>query len=653
MGGGASFPENPLGVITSKQEGDINGDVYRSASLKEDDLICKLGEATTLHENFEAALAAGPEKPYLGVREGDGYVWESYKQCGVRRTNFGAGLVQLGMKPQSFLGIYSINCPEWTIADLACSSQSITTVSLYDTLGPAACQYIVQQSGIETVVYQKKNFDALLEIAAACDSMKTLIQIQPLDDDQKAKAKEVGMELLSFAEVEKIGVDNAVDFNPPQPEDLFTLCYTSGTTGDPKGVMLSHKNIISCVGGMSSLAIRLFADHPELPVIEISYLPCAHIYERVNQTLMTYMGGQIGFFGGSILTLVEDIGILQPTYFPAVPRLLNKLYAKIMAGVTENGGIKAMLFNKAVDSKTKALKNGYNTDSLWDKLVFSKIQARLGGRVKMIATGSAPIARHVMDFVRIAFACPVVEGYGQTECGGVATATHPVDYTTGHVGAPLPSMEIRLQSCPDLDYLIEDKPNPRGEICLRGPSICQGYYKMEEKTAETIDEDGWLHTGDIGMWLTNGTLKIIDRKKNLFKLAQGEYVAPEKVENVYGGCKWVLQSFVHGDSLKASLIAVVIPNFEVLVPYAKENGFPEDPAELVKDEAIKKMIMEDMRAVGKSLGLHGFEQVRDIILDSEEFTLENGLMTPTFKLKRPQTLKKYKAQIDIQYEALQ
>ena len=246
------------------------------------------------------------------------------------------------------------------------------------------------------------------------------------------------------------------------------------------------------------------------------------------------------------------------------------------------------------------------------------------------------------------------EGYGMTESACVISKTHESDFSCGHVGSPVPCCEMKLESVPDMNYTTKDAPYPRGEVCVRGPSVFAGYYRAKDKTDEVVDADGWLHTGDIGLWLPGGRLKIIDRKKNIFKLAQGEYVAPEKIENIYARSKFVAQSFVHGDSLQPYLVAVVVPDEEVLIPWAKKNAHPHagDFRRLCKDPVVLKTIFGSMKSVGADAGLKGFEQVRAIHLHDELFSVENGLFTPTFKLKRPQARDKFGREIERMYREL-
>jgi len=326
------------------------------------------------------------------------------------------------------------------------------------------------------------------------------------------------------------------------------------------------------------------------------------------------------------------------------------LYDKVMSKVTENGGIGKALFDNAFAAKQEGLEEGYLTHTVWDPLVFSKVQTQLGGRVRMMITGSAPLSDKVMDFLRICFACPVIEGYGQTESTSAATTTLPWDTKCGHVGVPVGSAEIKLVDVPEMDYLTKDNP-PRGEVCFRGPLSSPGYYKDPQKTAELIDKYGWSHTGDIGMLLPNGNLKIIDRKKNIFKLSQGEYVAPEKLENVFIQSKWVMQCFIYGDSLKSSVVGIVVPDPEAVKEWAKSQGRSgDDVPALCNDPVFVKQVQDDMVTVGKANQLKGFELPSKITLQAEAFSIENDILTPTFKIKRTQAKAKFQPLIDKMYE---
>uniref|UniRef100_A0A8C1JXY4 Arachidonate--CoA ligase n=1 Tax=Cyprinus carpio TaxID=7962 RepID=A0A8C1JXY4_CYPCA len=356
-------------------------------------------------------------------------------------------------------------------------------------------------------------------------------------------------------------------------------------------------------------------------------------------------GARVGFYQGDISLLMDDIKTLKPTFFPVVPRLLNRIYDKILGSVTSP--LRRAILHYAVRRKQAELSSGVvRNNSLWDRLIFNKIQASLGGNLRFILTASAPISPTVLSFLRATLGCLIFEGYGQTECTAGCTFSMPGDWSAGHVGAPLPCAMVKLTDIPDMNYYAK---NGEGEICIRGHSVFRGYLKDEERTGEALDADGWLHTGDVGQWLPNGTLRIVDRKKHIFKLSQGEYIAPEKIENVYTRCVAVLQVFVHGDSLQSHLIGVVVPDPEVFVDWAKERGIVGSYEELCQNPDVKKAVLEDMTAVGKEAGLKSFEQVKDLYLHPEMFSVSNGLLTPTLKSKRVDLRRVFSEQIAQMY----
>ena len=322
------------------------------------------------------------------------------------------------------------------------------------------------------------------------------------------------------------------------------------------------------------------------------------------------------------------------------------------------------MFYTALSAKAARLESGQLTHALFDKLLFNKIKVALGmDHLRFMVTGSAPLASNVMIFFRCMLGVPVLEGYGQTEGAAGATLGNVEDMASvGHVGGPINCCEIVLMDVPDMGYMSSDKVHQgvpcqgRGEICIRGPNVFIGYYKDEEKTRETIDEEGWLHSGDIGLWTMSGNLQIIDRKKNIFKLAQGEYVAPEKIELILSRSLYIAQCFVYGDSFQSYLVAIVVPDEEVVNKWAADVQLePEGNTknfsleDLCKNEQLLGEIMNDIRTLSTSNGLTSFETVRAVYLESALFSVNNGLLTPTFKLKRQQLAKKYRNQIDDLY----
>ncbi|XP_032922218.1 long-chain-fatty-acid--CoA ligase 5 isoform X2 [Catharus ustulatus] len=641
-------------VDLNKQSIGIEGGARRGALLTDNNLLSYYFEdAKTLYEVFQRGVSISGNGGCLGYRKPkQPYQWLTYKQVSDRTKYLGSGLLQKGCKPSSdqYIGIFAQNRPEWIISEYACYTYSMVAVPLYDTLGPEAIVYIVNKAEISVVICDTPaKAEVLLK---NCEEKKTpclkiIILMDLFDKELQDRGAKVGIEILSLQEVEELGRNNIKDPVPPKPEDLSVVCFTSGTTGNPKGAMLTHQNVVSNAAAF----LRCTENTIECTSsdVAISYLPLAHMFERVVQAVVYSCGAKVGFFQGDIRLLTDDMKTLKPTLFPVVPRLLNRMYDKIQSGA--NTPVKNFMLKFAVFMKMAEIKQGIiRNDSIWDKLVFKKVQETMGGKVRIMVTGAAPISPSVLTFLRAALGCQIFEGYGQTECSAGSTFSMPGDWTTGHVGAPLACNIIKLDDVEEMSYFSS---NNEGEVCIKGPNVFKGYLKDPEKTAEAIDKDGWLHTGDIGKWLPNGTLKIIDRKKNIFKLAQGEYIAPEKIENVYIESAAVAQVFVHGESLRSFLVGIVVPDAEMLPEFAGKLGVKGSFEELCKNPVMKKAILDDMIRLGREAGLKSFEQVKDLYIHTELFSVENGLLTPTLKAKRGDVVKFFQKEIDALYSSSQ
>lgn len=609
-------------------------------------------EIETLHDNFVHAVKTFGDYKYLGTRvQADGmigdYTWMTYGEAGAAREAIGSALRFHGLQKGACIGLYFINRPEWLIVDHACTAYSYISVPLYDTLGPDAVKFVVNHADVQAIFCVPETLNTLLSFISEIPSVRLIVVVGGVDEHLPSLPLASGVKLRSYTKLFSEGRSSLQPFIPPKPEDVATICYTSGTTGTPKGVVLTHNNLISSVAGFC-MAIKFNpAD------IYISYLPLAHIYERSNQIMSVYYGVAVGFYQGDNLKLLDDLSALRPTVFCSVPRLYNRIYDGIINAVKSSGVLKERLFKAAYNSKKQALMSGRNPSPMWDRLVFNKIKEKLGGRVRFMGSGASPLSPDVMDFLRVCFGCQVLEGYGMTETSCVISSVDQGDNLSGHVGSPNPACEIKLVDVPEMNYTSEDQPHPRGEICVRGPTIFQGYYKAEVQMREVIDDDGWLHTGDIGLWLPGGRLKIIDRKKNIFKLAQGEYIAPEKVENVYTKCRFVSQCFIYGDSFNSSLVAVVAVEPDVLRDWAVSEGIKyDDLGQLCNDPRARAAVLADMDLVGKEALLRGFEFAKAVTLVPEPFTMENGLLTPTFKVKRPQAKEYFAKAISNMYAEL-
>uniref|UniRef100_A0A8U7NN30 Arachidonate--CoA ligase n=1 Tax=Corvus moneduloides TaxID=1196302 RepID=A0A8U7NN30_CORMO len=565
-------------------------------------------DARTMYEVFRRGFSISENGPCLGFRKPkQPYQWLSYKEVAERAEALGSGLLQQGCKPSTkqFIGVFAQNRPEWIISELACYTYSMVVVPLYDTLGPGAIRYIVNTADISTVICDKpEKARILLDHVERRETpgLSSIILMDPFEKELMERGKRCGVHIQTMQEVE------------------VNLCFRPG---NPKGAMLTHGNVVADFSGFLKVTEKVI--FPRQDDVLISFLPLAHMFERVIQSVVYCHGGRIGFFQGDIRLLSDDMKALRPTIFPVVPRLLNRMYDKIFSQADTS--LKRWILEFAARRKKAEVRNGIiRNDSLWDKLFFNKIQ------VSDLRSESE-----------------VYEGYGQTECTAGCTFTTPGDWTSGHVGAPLPCNLIRLKDVEELNYFAS---KGEGEICVKGPNVFKGYLKDEERTAEALDQEGWLHTGDIGKWLPNGTLKIIDRKKHIFKLAQGEYIAPEKIENIYIRSDPVAQIYVHGDSLQAFLVGIVVPDSEVMPGWAKKRGFEGTYAELCKNKELQQAIMEDMVRLGKESGLQSFEQVKAIYIHSDMFSVQNGLLTPTLKAKRPELRDYFKKQIEELYSSI-
>ncbi|CAK7294845.1 Long-chain-fatty-acid--CoA ligase 1 [Vulpes lagopus] len=651
----------------------------RSPLLDSDEpLVYFYDDVRTMYEGFQRGIQVSNDGPCLGSRKPDQpYEWLSYKQVAEIAECVGSALIQKGFKtaPDQFIGIFAQNRPEWVIIEQGCFAYSMVVVPLYDTLGTEAITYIINKAELSLVFVDKPDKANLLLDGVEnklIPGLKIIVLMDSYGIDLLERGKRCGVEILSMKAMEDLGRANRQRPKPPAPEDLAVICFTSGTTGNPKGAMITHRNIVSDCSAFVKVTENIISPSPDdtlisfLPlahmferVVEkvlalnasdthISFLPLAHMYEQLLQCVMLCHGAKIGFFQGDIRLLMDDLKALQPTIFPVVPRLLNRMFDRIFGQA--NTTLKRWLLDFASKRKEAELRSGIiRNNSLWDKLIFHKIQSSLGGKVRLMITGAAPVSATVLTFLRAALGCQFYEGYGQTECTAGCCLTVPGDWTAGHVGSPMPCNLIKLVDVEEMNYLAA---KGEGEVCVKGPNVFKGYLKDPAKTAEVLDKDGWLHTGDIGKWLPNGTLKIIDRKKHIFKLAQGEYIAPEKIENIYVRSEPVAQVFVHGESLQAFLIAIVVPDVEALGPWARKKGLEGSFEELCRNKDVRKAILEDMVRLGKDSGLKPFEQVKGITLHPELFSIDNGLLTPTMKAKRPELRNYFRSQIDELYSTI-
>ena len=519
-------------------------------------------------------------------------------------------------------------------------------MSLYETLGADTTEYIINHAELSCVVCSLPHIPVLLDLAPRIPSLKLIVSVDPLDDGERdghsklsilnAIAARRGIHIYSMDQVEDIGSKSGRTPRPPRKDDLVTINYTSGTTGVPKGVVLKHENFVAAITAGRTAGTVTYKD------VHMSYLPLAHIYGRLADMIAIAEGAAVGYFRGDILGLVDDLKVLAPTGLFSVPRLFNKFNSALKAATIEADGFKGALSRHVINTKKAYMKlppgSATNKHMLYDRIWTPKVRAALGlQRAHAMCTGSAPIDPDVHEFLRAAFGNNFYQGYGLTETGAVVSVQVRNDFSVGNVGPPCSSIEVCLESVPDLDYLVTDKPNPRGELLLRGPVVFKEYYKNEEETKKALETDGWFHTGDIAEIDGLGRIKIVDRKKNVLKLAQGEYISPERIENVYlGSTSLIATAYVHGDSTESCLVAVFGVDPVNFAPFAtKILNKPisaTDPAALKAagaEPAVKEALLQRLDKIGRSHKFNSYERVRNVYLDVEPFTVSNELLTPT------------------------
>ena len=561
------------------------------------------------------------------------YVAISTEEFGNNVKYFSLGLKELGLNPEDKLVILSETRPEWVMTDFANMCAGGITVPIYPSLVPEQIKYIVEDSDAKIVVYSdSEQGDKVAEIRASLSNVTHYVTFESEAPDG----------VLTFDQVLEKGkkifnespdlFDEAASL--ARPDTLASILYTSGTTGVPKGVMLTHNNFISNVKGVTDVS-----DFSNKDTV-LSWLPLSHSFERTATYTYLYKGCSIAY-AEDMLTVGQNMLEVQPTVVVGVPRLFEKVYSAVMDNVLASPPLKRKIFFWATKvgrefgqrtlrgepiSKFLEFKR-----KIAHKLVFSKIIAKTGGRIRFFVSAAAPLSKDIAELF-YAMGLIVLEGYGLTETSPVISVTRLEKIKFGSVGPPIPDVEVKI---------ADD-----GEILARGPNIMKGYYKMEEETREAI-KDGWFYTGDIGHLDEDGFIFITDRKKDIIVTAGGKNVAPQPIENILKTNTYMSDVLVIGDRRKF-MSALVVPNFEKLEEYAKFNNIPyKDMQDLIKNEDIVKFLEAEIDRATPNLA--SYEKVKKIALLDREFTIADGEITPTFKIKRNAVEKKYKDLIDALY----
>ena len=635
-----------------------------------------------------------PNSNCLGTREYNPntkkygkYIWKSWAKIYDLSIYFLYGITKFNLCPEilvdynnnkkmRFMGIYSRTKEEWLVGSFGCQMDSITIVTIYDTLGLNSIEYILKQTELTTILAESINLENILKLKEEnkLGNVKNVIYICCNEEKEnleeiKEKLKNLGMKLISYETIIATGKkcieekDTEIldrNYRKVLPDDTFLICYTSGTTDNPKGVMISPRSLLLMPNCMYNVGYHLTGNDKTL-----SILPYAHIFEQMLISINLVYGTQTGYYSGNTSRLIEDIQALKPSYLCGVPRLYERIYKTIMDTVDKKGGWYKKLFDKALAIKIYNYeKYGKLNHSFFDQIFFNKIKDIVGGKVAFMLSGSAAMKNDILQSLKVMIGCPFVQGYGQTEGAGTVFFNSLHDTVPGTIGGIENTAELKLVDLPQFNYLSTDinhetgVPEPRGEICFRG-LFFKGYFKNIEETNHIIDKDGWLHTGDVGVILTqNGNcLKVIDRVKNLFKLSQGEFVAPDKVQIILVNSKYINQIFLDGESQYSFAVALIYPELNECIKFLKENKKMGDIdynkisyKDLCGNKIMEDEIVKDCDIVGRRSGLKGFELPKKISIIDEPFSPKNGLMTSTLKLKSKIIKNKYNATLKRMYE---
>lgn len=569
-------------------------------------------------------LNSYPQEVALAAKINGNWKTTSTQEMINQAESFASGLLELGLNPKDKVALIANNRPEWHIADLGILMAGMISVPIYPTITSEDYEYIMNNAEIKLcLVSDDELFDKVDSIKDKVSSLGSIYSFDSLDNCKNWSEIKSKGEGKNKEKIEKIKED-------VNEEDLATLIYTSGTTGKPKGVMLSHKNLVS-----NSVASR-----ERLPVGEeaksLSFLPLSHVYERMVCYLYIYTGTSI-YYAESLETIGDNLREVQPDVFTAVPRLLEKVYDKIVAKGSELTGVKKALFFWALGLGQKFELHGKNGGwyafqlKLANKIIFSKWREALGGRARAVASGAAALQPRLAR-VFLAAQIPVMEGFGLTETSPVLCVNEEANDGTriGTVGRPLSNVEIKIAS--------------DGEILAKGPNVMMGYYKNEEATKGVFTEDGWFKTGDIGEMVEGEFLKITGRKKETFKTSGGKYIAPQTLENKMKESSFVEQIMVIGEGEKHPA-AIIQPSFEFLEEWCKRKNIPYSTnAEMIKMERIHNRIMKDINKYNNEFAQ--FEQIKKVILAGKVWGIDTGEMTPTMKVKRRVIMADFQAEIE-------
>jgi long-chain acyl-CoA synthetase len=593
---------------------------------------------SNLGEMFFEKRQSMPDKVAYMYKKGGKWHELTFKEVGDWAEKISAGLASLGIKKGDRVALISPNRVEWSVTDFASLALGAMLVPIYPSLLSEQIAYILNDSEAKVVVAADiVQMEKIEEVRAQLKYAKNFYVFDPPEAMQAPwkSFEELAQQGEQFLKEQPDFIQKIV--RETTPEDWATIIYTSGTTGEPKGAVLKHGNFLSNIEGTLGV-LDIYSED-----VFLSFLPLSHVFERMaGHFLANYLGATIAF-AESIDTVAENMAEIHPTVMVSVPRLYEKIYARVLESVEMGPASKRKIFYWAIgvgrqyvnrimnkQSIPFALKVKYN---IANKLVFSKLKERVGGRIRFFVSGGAPLSAEIGEFFAAADLI-IIEGYGLTETSPVITANLLDNFKFGTVGLPLPNVEVKI---------ADD-----GEILTRGPHVMVGYYKKEAETKDVIDEEGWFHTGDIGMVDDEGFLKITDRKKNIIVTSGGKNIAPQPIENALTMSQYIEQAVVIGDKRKFCT-AVIVPAYEAVKNWAKEQGKEINSyGDMLKLDGLRELIRKEIDKVNENLAR--YETIKDFVIAREPFSIESGELTPSLKTKRRVIEEKYKDEIDKMYQ---
>ncbi|CAG9810638.1 unnamed protein product [Chironomus riparius] len=643
--------DHPIGEyhkLVIKEQADTLEKVFSLVTKIHANRNC-LGTRSILEEHEEVQADGKIMKKYIM----GSYKWRSFRDAELEAQHFGRGVRELGVIPRERVAIFAETRAEWMIAAQGLFKHSCGVATIYATLGEDGITHAINQTEVSVVITSHDLMPKVKKILDKVPLVRTIIYFE----DQLHKTNIDGLEKLNvmgYRDVVEMGKRSTFANVSPTKDDLAILMYTSGSTGVPKGVLLTHNNLLTTMKG--------FLDFYDIYPTDIllGLLPLAHCYELLAECCSMLAGVPIGY--SSPLTLIDsspkiskgqvgDARMLKPTVMTSVPLLLDRIVKGIRDKVDKGPLMTRILFYFAYNYKKKWFKRGYGTPIV-DRIVFKKVKNIIGGNLRAVVSGGAPLSPETHETIRLCLCVNTAQGYGCTETSASGSLMDKYDMSTGRSGCPVTTNYIRLINWEEGNYFVTNRPNPQGEVLIGGENIADGYYKMPEETEGSFYEDEtarWFRTGDVGEIQSDGTIKIIDRKKDLVKLQHGEYISLGRIESILKTCKVVENVCIYADSTKTYCMALVQPAERGLMDLAESIGINQDFDDLCENQDVIKAANDLLANYGRERGLNKFEIPTKIALCKELWTPDSGLVTAAFKIKRKDVQKKYQNVINKLY----